>query len=123
MTHNLIKNYNIFLATETQENHSNRRLLVSTLVDNGRGKDGRCTALSLRLDATLEDEINTAINYVLQFAPVPNRELVINLVHSYSGSIDLPAGHASVNLVQVSPVQNPAQQPLKNFVRNLPPMM
>jgi hypothetical protein len=123
MTHNLIKNYNIFLATSTQENHNNRRLLLSILIDNGRGRQGRCTVLPLRLDSTVADEISKAINYVLGFAPVPNRELAVNLLHSYSGSIDLPPGHSKVTLGYVSPVQNPALQPLKNFVRNLAPML
>jgi hypothetical protein len=120
MTHNLIKNYNIFLATSTQENHNNRRLLLSILIDNGRGRQGRCTVLPLRLDSTVADEISKAINYVLGFAPVPNLELAVNLLHSYSGSIDLPPGHSKVNLGYVSPIQNPATQPLQHYVRQNP---
>ncbi len=118
-----IKTYNIFLATETQENYDNRRLLLSTIVDNGRGKQGRCLVLPLRQDATLEDEVNKAINYVLGFTPAPQRDLEVNLIHNFSGSIHLPPGHTSVNLVQVSPAQNLATQPLKNYSRNLAPMI
>jgi hypothetical protein len=117
------KSFNIFLATETQQNHDNRRLLVSTIVDNGRGKQGRCLVLPLRQDATLEDEVNKAVHYVLQFTPAPQRDLEVNLIHSFSGSIHLPPGHTSVNLVQVSPAQNLATQPLKNYSRNLAPMI
>jgi hypothetical protein len=120
MTHNLIKNYNIFLATETQESHSNRRLLVSTLFDNGRGKQGRCTVLPLRIEATSELEVNTAIHYVLQFTPVPNRDLQVNLIHSYSGTVDLPLSHAKVQLQYVAQIQNPATQNLKHFIRQNP---
>jgi hypothetical protein len=118
------KSFNIFLATETQQNHDNRRLLLSILIDSGRGgRQGRCLVLPLYQDATLEDEMDKAINYVLGFTPVPQRDLEVNLIHNFSGSLHLPPGHTSVNLVQVSPVQNPALQPLKNFIRNLPPMM
>jgi hypothetical protein len=114
--------YNIFLATSTQENHDNRRLLVSTMFDNGRSKQGRCTVLPLRLDATLEDEINKAVHYVLGFTPVPNRDLLVSLIHSYPGSVDLPLSHSAVTATHIPLVQNPAFQPLKNFIRNLAPM-
>jgi hypothetical protein len=116
------KTYSLFLATETQENHDNRRLLVSTMVDNGRGRQGRCLVLPLRLDSTVADEISKAVHYVLGFAPVPNRDLEVNLIHSYSGTVDLPPGHSKVNLDYVSSVQNPATQPLKHYIRNLAPM-
>jgi hypothetical protein len=117
------KSFNIFLATETQQNHDNRRLLVSTIFDSGRGRQARCVVLPLYQDATLEDEINKAVHYVLGFTPVPQRDLQVNLICSFSGSIDLPPGHGSVNLGYVSAVQNPATQPLKNFARNLAPMI
>jgi hypothetical protein len=122
MTHNLIKNYNIFLATETQQNHDNRRLLVSTIFDSGRGRQARCVVLPLRQDATLEDEINKAVHYVLGFTLVPNRDLEVNLIHSFSGRLTLPPGHAKVQLQYISTIQNPATQPLKNYSRNLAPM-
>jgi hypothetical protein len=115
-----IKSYNIFLATETQENYDNRRLLVATLIDNGRGRQARCVVLPLRQDATLEDEINKAVHYVLGFTPVPNRELSVNFIHSYSGSVDLPLSHSKVKLQYISTVQNPALQPLKNYIRHNP---
>jgi hypothetical protein len=67
--------------------------------------------------------MNKAINYVLGFTPVPQRDLEVNLIHSYPGSVDLPPGHAKVQLQYVRTVQNPALQPLKNFVRNLAPMI
>jgi hypothetical protein len=118
-----IKSFNIFLATETQQNHSDRRLLVSTIVDNGRGRQARCVVLPLRQDATLEDEINKAVHYVLGFTPVPQRDLEVNLIHSYPGTVDLPPGHAKVQLQYISTVQNPATQPLKNYSRNLAPMI
>jgi hypothetical protein len=115
------KTYSLFLATETQLDRYSKRLLVSILIDSGRGgRQGRVMALPLSLDATLEDEINKSINYVLGFAPVPSRDLEVNLVHSYSGSIDLPPGHSKVNLVQVTPIQNPATQPLKQYIRQNP---
>jgi hypothetical protein len=117
------KSFNIFLATETQQNHDNRRLLVSTIVDNGRGRQARCVVLPLRQDATLEDEINKAVHYVLGFTPVPNRELSVNLIHSYRASVSAPLSHSKVQLQYVSTVQNPALQPLKNFARNLSPMI
>jgi hypothetical protein len=118
-----IKTYNIFLATETQQNHDNRRLLVATLIDNGRGRQARCVVLPLRQDATLEDEINKAVHYVLGFTPVPNRELSVNFIHSYPGSVNLPLSHSKVKLQYISTVQNPALQPLKNYSRNLAPMI
>jgi hypothetical protein len=114
------KTYNLFLATELQSDRYNRRLVVSTVHDSGRGKQGRVTVLPLRLDATLEDEINKAIHYALQFAPVPNRDLQVNLIHSYSGSVDLPLSHAKVQLRYVSTVENLALQPLKNYIRHNP---
>jgi hypothetical protein len=114
------KTYNLFLATELQSDRYNRRLVVSTIHDSGRGKQGRVTVLPLRLDATLEDEINKAIHYALQFAPVPNRDLQVNLIHSYSGSVDLPLSHAKVQLRYVSTVENLALQPLKNYIRHNP---
>jgi hypothetical protein len=114
------KTYNLFLATELQSDRYNRRLVVSTIHDSGRGKQGRVTVLPLRLDATLEDEINKAIHYALQFAPVPNRDLQVNFIHSYSGSVDLPLSHAKVQLRYVSTVENPALQPLKNYIRHNP---
>jgi hypothetical protein len=118
------KTYNIFLATETQQNHDNRRLLLSILIDSGRGgRQGRCLVLPLRQDATLEDEVNKAINYVLGFTPAPQRDVEVNLIHSFSGSIHLPPGHAKVQLQYISTVQNPATQPLKNYSRNLAPMI
>jgi hypothetical protein len=117
------KSFNIFLATETQQNHDNRRLLVSTIFDSGRGKQARCVVLPLRQDATLEDEINKAVHYVLGFTPVPNRELSVNLIHSYPGSVSAPLSHSKVKLQYISTVQNPALQPLKNFARNLAPMI
>jgi hypothetical protein len=116
------KAYNIFLATETQENHDNRRLLVSTVFDNGRSKQGRCLVLPLRLDSTVADEISKAVHYVLSFAPVPSRELAVNLIHSYPGSVELPLSHSGVTLSYVLPVQNPALQPLQHYIRNLAPM-
>jgi hypothetical protein len=76
--------------------------------------------LPLRLDATLEDEVDKAINYVLGFTPVPNRELSVNLIHSYSGSVDLPLSHSGVQLHYVSPIQNPATQNLKHYIRQNP---
>jgi hypothetical protein len=115
------KSYSLFLATETQENHSDRRLLLSILIDSGRGgRQGRCTILPLRQDATLEDEVNKAIHYILQFAPAPSRDLQVNLVHSYPGSVDLPLSHAKVQLHYVSTVENPAIQNLKHFIRQNP---
>jgi hypothetical protein len=114
------KSFNIFLATETQQNHDNRRLLVATIFDSGRGRQARCVVLPLRQDATLEDERNKAIHYTLQFAPVPNRDLQVNFIHSYSGSVDLPLSHAKVQLRYVSTVENPALQPLKNYIRHNP---
>jgi hypothetical protein len=114
------KSYNIFLASEAFADRYSRKLVVSTVFDSGHGRQGRCTVLPLRQDANREDEIAKAINYVLQFAPVPNRELAVNLVHSFSGSIDLPPGHATVQLQYVSTIQNPATAPLKNYVRQNP---
>jgi hypothetical protein len=118
MTHNLIKNYNIFL--ELQSDRYTRRLVVSTVHDSGRGKQGRCTVLPLRLDATLEDDVNKAINYVLGFTPVPQRDLEVNLIHSYPGRLRLPPGHAKVQLHYVAQIQNPATQNLKHFIRQNP---
>jgi hypothetical protein len=120
MTHNLIKNYNIFLATELFADRYIRRLVVSTVHDSGRGKQGRCTVLPLPQDATLEDEINKAIHYVLEFAPVPNRDLQVNLIHSYSGKFTLPLSHSKVKLQYVAQIQNPATQNLKQFIRQNP---
>jgi hypothetical protein len=117
------KSFNIFLATETQQNHDNRRLLVATIVDNGRGRQAKCVVLPLRLDCTTADEVDKAIHYALQFAPVPNRELSVNLIHSYPGTIDLPLSHSKVQVQYISTIQNPALQPLKNFARNLAPMI
>jgi hypothetical protein len=114
------KTYNLFLATELQSDRYNRRLVVSTIHDSGRSKQGRVTVLPLRLDATLEDERNKAIHYALQFAPVPNRDLQVNLVHSFSGTVDLPLSHAKVQLQYISTVENPALQPLKNYIRQNP---
>ncbi len=114
------KTYNLFLATELQSDRYNRRLVVSTIHDSGRSKQGRVTVLPLRLDATLEDERNKAIHYALQFAPVPSRDLEVSLIHSYSGSVDLPLSHAKVQLHYVSTVQNPATAPLKHYIRQNP---
>jgi hypothetical protein len=114
------KTYNLFLATELQSDRYNRRLVVSTIFDNGRGRQGRCTVLPLRLDATLEDERNKAVHYVLGFAPVPNRDLEVNLIHSYPGTIDLPLSHSKVKLQYLAQIQNPATQNLKQFIRQNP---
>jgi hypothetical protein len=112
--------FNIFLATELFTDRYTRRLVVSTVHDSGRSKQGRVTVLPLRLDATLEDERNTAINYVLGFAPVPTRELAVNLIHSYPGSVDLPLSHAKVKLQYLAQNQNPAIQNLKHYIRQNP---
>jgi hypothetical protein len=112
--------YNLFLATELFADRYNRKLVVSTVHDSGRGKQGRCTVLPLRLDATLEDDVNKAIHYALQFAPVPNRDLQVNLIHSYSGSVDLPLSHSGVQLHYVAQIQNPATAPLKHYIRQNP---
>jgi hypothetical protein len=117
------KTYNLFLATEAQTTHYDKRLLISTVFDAGYGKQGRCVVLPLRTDSTVEDEIQTAIHFVLRFMPVPNRDLVVNLYHGFSGSIDLPLSHTKVTASYLSPVQNPAIQPLKHFSRNLAPMI
>jgi hypothetical protein len=114
------KTYNLFLATELFADRYNRRLVVSTVHDSGRSKQGRCTVLPLRLDATLEDDRNKAVHYALQLAPVPNRDLQVNLVHSFSGTVDLPLSHAKVQLRYVSTVENLALQPLKHFIRQNP---
>jgi hypothetical protein len=114
------KSYNIFLASEAFADRYSRKLVVSTVFDNGRGRQGRCTVLPLRIDCTSADEVDKAIHYVLGFTPVPNRELTVNLVHSFSGSVDLPPGHATVQLQYVSTVQNPATAPLRNYVRQNP---
>jgi hypothetical protein len=117
------KTYNLFLATQAQATRYDKRLLLSTVFDAGQGRQGRCLVLPLRADSTVEDEIQTAIHFVLRFMPVPNRDLVVNLYHGYSGSIDLPLSHTKVILSYVSPIQNPATQPLKHFSRNLAPMI
>jgi hypothetical protein len=114
------KAYNIFLATELFADRYNRRLVVSTVFDNGKGRQGRCTLLPLRQDATLEDEMNKAIHYVLGFTPVPTREIAVNLIHSYPGSVDLPLSHATVQLHYVAQIQNPATQNLKHYIRQNP---
>jgi hypothetical protein len=114
------KIYNLFLATELQSDRYNRRLVVSTIHDSGRSKQGRVTVLPLRLDATLEDDVNKAIHYALQFAPVPNRDLQVNLIHSYPGSVDLPLSHSKVKLQYLAQIQNPATQNLKQFIRQNP---
>ncbi len=114
------KTYSLFLATETQLDRYSKRLLISTVFETGHGRQGRVMALPLRLDATLEDERNKAVHYVLGFAPVPNRDLQVNLVHSFSGSVDLPPGHAKVQLQYISTVQNPATAPLKHYIRQNP---
>jgi hypothetical protein len=114
------KTYSLFLATETQSDRYSKRLVVSTVFDNGRGRQGRVVALPLRLDTTLEEEISKAVHYILQSAPVPNSDLEVVLVHSFPGSVDLPPGHSKVNLGYAAPVQNPAHQPLKNYIRQYP---
>jgi hypothetical protein len=114
------KTYNLFLATEVQTTRYDKRLLISTVFDAGHGRNSRCLVLPLRADSTVEDEIQTAIHFVLKFMPVPNRELVVNLYHGYSGSVDLPLSHSKVTLGYVSPIQNPATQPLKNYIRQNP---
>jgi hypothetical protein len=114
------KTYTLFLATETQFDRYSKRLVVSTVFDNGRGRQGRVMALPLRLDATLEEEISKAVHYILQFTPVPNSDLEVNLVHSYPGSVDVPLSHAKVRLHYVSPVQNSATSALKQYLRQHP---
>ncbi len=117
------KTYNLFLATEVQTTRYDKRLVISTVFDAGHGRQGRCVVLPLHVNATAEDEIQTAIHFVLRFMPTPNRDLLVNLYHGYSGSVDLPLSHAKVTLGYLSPVQNPATQPLKHFSRNLAPMI
>jgi hypothetical protein len=117
------KTYNLFLATQAQATRYDKRLLLSTVFDAGHGRQGRCVAIPLRTDSSVDDEIQTAIHFVLRFMPTPNRDLVVNLYHGFSGSIDLPLSHAKVTLGYVSPIQNPATQPLKHFIRNLAPMI
>jgi hypothetical protein len=114
------KAYSLFLATEVQEDRYSKRLLLSILIDNGRGRQGRCLVLPLRLDCTTADEISKAINYILEFAPVPDRDLQVNLIHSYPGSVDLPPGHSKVTLGYASAIQNPATAPLKHYIRQNP---
>jgi hypothetical protein len=114
------KSYNIFLASEAFADRYSRKLVVATLIDDGRGRQGRCTVLPLRLDATLEDEIAKAVHYTVQFIPVPNRELSVNLIHSYPGSLAVPLSHAGMQLHYVSTVQNLALQPLRTYIRNNP---
>jgi hypothetical protein len=69
---------------------------------------------------TTEDEIQIALDYVLKFLPKPSREEKVNLIHSFSGSINLPPGHAKVQLHHVPAVENPSLQPLKNYLRHNP---
>jgi hypothetical protein len=114
------KTYNLFLATEPQSDRYSKRLLVSTLIDSGRGKQGRVTSFTMNTTTTTEDEIQIALDYVLKFLPKPSREEKVNLVHSFSGSIQLPPGHAKVQLHHVPAVENPALQPLKNYIRQNP---
>jgi hypothetical protein len=114
------KTYSLFLATETQLDRYSKRLLVSTLIDSGRGKQGRVTSFTMNTTTTTEDEIQIALDYALKLLPVPSREEKVNLIHSFSGSIDLPPGHAKVQLRYVSTVENPALQPLKNYIRHNP---
>jgi hypothetical protein len=114
------KTYSLFIATEAQQDRYNKRLLVSTLIDNGRGKQGRVTSFTMNTTTTTEDEIQIALDYALKLLPVPSREEKVHLLHSFSGSIDLPPGHAKVQLRYVSTVENPALQPLKNYIRHNP---
>ncbi len=114
------KSYNIFLASELQSDRYNRRLVVSTLIDDGRGKQGRCTVLPLRLDATLEDEISKAVGYTVQLAPIPNSSLQVNLIHSYPGSLAVPLSHSKVKLHYLTQAQNPAIPNLKHYIRQNP---
>jgi hypothetical protein len=114
------KTYNLFLATQAQTTRYDKRLIISIVFDAGHGRQGRCVALPLHVNATAEDEIQTAIHFVLRFMPTPNRDLVVNLYHGYSGSVDLPLSHSKVTLGYVSPIQNPATQPLKNYIRQNP---
>ncbi len=115
------KIYNLFLATEPQSDRYSKRLLVSTLFEIiGRGRQGRVTSFTMNTTTTTEDEIQIALDYVLKLLPVPSREEKVNLLHSFSSSIDLAAGHSKVNLGYVSTVQNPATQLLKNYIRHNP---
>ncbi len=115
------KIYNLFLATEPQSDRYSKRLLVSTLFEIiGRGKQGRVTSFTMNTTTTTEDEIQIALDYALKLLPVPSREEKVHLLHSFSGSIDLPPGHAKVQLQYISTVENPALQPLKNYIRHNP---
>lgn len=114
------KTYSLFLATETQLDRYSKRLVLSTLIDSGRGKQGRVTSFTMNTTTTTEDEIQIALDYALKLLPVPSREEKVNLLHSFSGSIQLPPGHAKVQLRYVSTVENPALQPLKNYIRHNP---
>jgi hypothetical protein len=116
------KTYSLFIATETQENHDNKRLLISTLIDNGRGKQGRCTSFTMKTTTTTEDEIQIALDYALRYLPRPDRETAVNLYQTLSTSIKLPPGNAGITVEYISSIQNPATAPLKTYIRNLAPM-
>ncbi len=115
------KTYNLFLATETQEDRYSKRLLVSTVFEIiGRGRQGRVTSFTMNTTTTTEDEIQIALDYALKFLPKPSREEKVNLICSFSGSVDLPPGHAGITVEYISSIQNPALQPLKNYIRQNP---
>jgi hypothetical protein len=114
------KTYSLFIATEAQQDRYNKRLLLSILIDNGRGKQGRVTSFTMNTTTTTEDEIQIALDYALKLLPVPSREEKVNLIHSFSGSVNLPSGHAGITVEYISSIQNPALQPLKNYIRQNP---
>jgi hypothetical protein len=116
---NFTKTYNIFLATVVKETYFDKRMFICLVFDNGRQKHLR-TVIPLRLNSTLEDEIKTAVDYALKYAPDPDDETKVQLLSSLSStSIDLPAD-SGITAVYIPSIDNPAVSVLKDFVRNSP---
>ncbi len=119
LSRDFTKNFKIFLATETRETRFDRRMFICLVFDNGRQKHLR-TVIPLRLNSTVEDEIKTAVDYALKYAPDPDDETKVQLLSSLSStSIDLPAD-SGITAVYIPSIDNPAVSVLKDFVRNSP---
>jgi hypothetical protein len=111
------KTYKIFLAVETKETRYDRTMFICLVFDNGRQKHLR-TILPLRLNSTLAEEIKTAVDYALKYAPEPDDETTVQLLSSLR-SITIPEG-TGISAVYISWRDNPAVVLLKHFILENP---
>ncbi len=107
------KTYKIFLATETLEIHYDKKLFVCLIFDDGLRPTHLKSVLPLRLNSTVDDENQAAVDYALRYAPEPTDETKVQLLSDLRG-IATPA-NSGITPVYIPSYQNPAVPLLKAF--------